>query len=163
MNRITTLLFAIMAIVAGCITIPPITVSNPPVVITPTTTTTIPPQQGCGCDLSLPLANPAGYTEASVAANANSEECGTEAELKIIARAMVWRPDDGKYWTLSSLVRDNISRNADGTPNIKCFTRNGQRMHIRGYSQIEPQANCYAAQMDSKPAKYIFIDCRNIK
>lgn len=123
------------------------------------------PSTGCGCDLTLPLCdpNPAKYTESYVSANCNFEECGIEAQLKIIARAMFWRGNHGGWWMLSSLVMDNITRNPNGTPYLKCFSKDGYRYHVRGYALSEPTNSQSIPTVRPEGAKFIICDCRKIK
>ncbi len=134
------------------------TTTKPPSV---TTTTTTKPS-GDTCNLSLPLSdpNPSKYTESFMHDNSNFEECGIEAQLKIIARFCVYRPSVNGWWFISSLVMDKITRNPDGTPNIKCFVQDGYQYHIRGYRSTEPGPNETNPIVSSNPAKYIISECR---
>lgn len=119
------------------------------------------PSIGCGCDLSLPLCdpNPSKYTQAYMDKNGRSEECGIEAELKLICRFCVITLRG--FWMLSSLGRNHVYRDASNHAGCKCFTEDGYRYHIKGFMDVEPKQNEIRNVVSLKPnGKYIIVECR---
>lgn len=130
----------VVCYVTGCLlTLPDIQIpqapDTPPVVAT-TTTTTIPPAPPA--DLSGELIDPPGFTEASVAAAAQFEECGMEANYGMVLRCMVWRGKAGSWWILTTPFPGHVTRTATG---FACpdFVFQGGLYHCRGWASDEPQ------------------------
>lgn len=115
-----------------------------------------------------PLQDPAGYTEASVSANASSEECSIEPHTGLMVRYLVWRPGFGTYWLLSSLGEGHVRREGN-TLIAENFTKNGQYIEVVGFLDYEPQANDqigdyrYVAKGNTCPydgsRRYIVVQC----
>ena len=121
------------------------------------------PSAGCGCDLSKPLCdpNPAKYTQSYMDANGRMEECGIEAELKLICRFCVITLRG--FWMLASLGRNHVYRDASNHAGCKCFTQDGFRYHIKGYCDNEPRQNEVKTVPLKDAGKYIIVECRQIK
>lgn len=109
---------------------------------------------------SLVDPNPAKYTQAYMDANQDSEECGIEAEKKIITRFCVIRGTSGGYWMLSSLGMDHVTRAQDGTGHYEDFTVNGYSYHIKGYTTVEPQQKEISTMPLGTSGKYAIAECR---
>ena len=153
----------LLALLVGCVT-PSITI--PPITI-PTTTTTTQPQTSCGCDLSLPLCDPSSVTYSQGYMdnpdNARFEECGIEAQAKIICRFCVIRGNSGGYWMLSSVGIDHVSRDANNNGTCKCFTEGNYRYHVKGYCADEPVQSQILTTPLTTHGKYIVVECRKIQ
>ena len=123
-----------------------------------------PAPAGCGCNLSLPVCDPdpSKYTQDYMDANGSFEECGIEAQMKIISRFCVVRGNSGGFWMLSSLGMPQVSRAPDGTGAYKCFTTNGYRYHIKGYVGDEPQQNAVESVTVSTSGKYAIAEPRQV-
>lgn len=90
---------------------------------------------------SGPLVDPPPpYTDAYMTAHAESEECGLEAQDKIIVRAIFLRGASGRpdAWTIASLARGHVRR-GDAGIDADDWTADGYAYHWRGGFTDEPQ------------------------
>ena len=153
-----------LVILSGCtLTVPPAVVdavqdaltNRPPAVITPAQTNAA---TGQGEALRVPYngqrvyllwacidatgayADPEGYTEASVAANAHYEECNIEPSTGLMIRVPVWRAKSGGWWMLSSLIQGHV-RLEKGELVCETFKRNGQTVKCIGATDYEIHQN----------------------
>jgi len=119
-------------------------------------------QAGCSCDLGKPLTIP--YDQAYMDEHGESEECGLEADLKIICRACVIRPDPATgYWKLSKPFRSHLKKDSHGNGVLNCFTENGYNWHIKGYSKKEPLQETVRTMSLEANGEFIVIECRGVK
>lgn len=89
------------------------------------------------------LEDPAGYTEASVAANANFEECHIEPSTGLLIRYAVYRPSCRGWWMLSSLGEGHVKLDgskSNGTLIAENFSKNGQNIEVLGFADYEMHA-----------------------
>lgn len=120
------------------------------------------PETTCGCDLTKPICDPdpAKYTPEYVAQNCEFEECGIEADKKIITRFVVIRGESGGCWFLSSLGMDQVQRGPDNRGVYKCFSKDGYRYHIKGYTDVEPQQHNVRTVPLTTSGKYVVVEPR---
>ncbi|MEI6165916.1 MAG: hypothetical protein WCS52_01860 [bacterium] len=86
------------------------------------------------------LEDPAGYTEASVSANAHYEECHIEPSTGLLIRYAVYRPSCRGWWMLSSLGEGHVrleGSKSNGTLIAENFTKNGQNIEVLGFADYE--------------------------
>ena len=148
-----------LACVSCQITIPSIT--TPPVVINPTQPTT--PTNNVPVAGKLVDPNPAKYTQEYMDQNGSFEECGIEAQMKIVCRFCVIRGESGGFWMLSSLGMDRVRRGPTGTGVCDDFSIDGYNYHIKGYLDNEPQGNAILTAPVKTDGKYIVVECRKIQ
>lgn len=141
--------FSILVVLAGCtLTIPPAVVdavqaaitNKPPVVVSPTLTNTATVTPAPAVDVSGDLVDPIGYTEASVSANAQSEECSIEPHTGLLIRVPVYRPSVKGWWMLSSLIEGHVKLEGtrdNGTLVCETFTRDGMTVQCIGACDYE--------------------------
>ena len=91
-------------------------------------------------DATGAYADPEGYTEASVAANAHYEECNIEPSTGLMIRVPVWRAKSGGWWMLSSLIQGHV-RLEKGELVCETFKRNGQTVKCIGATDYEIHQN----------------------
>jgi hypothetical protein len=89
------------------------------------------------------LEDPAGYTEASVAANSHYEECHIEPATGLLIRYAVYRPSCRNWWMLSSLGEGHVrleGSKSNGTLIAENFVKNGQSIEVLGFADYEMHA-----------------------
>lgn len=167
-SRYNSVLVSLLLVVCGCqLTLPDWGHDIPPIVINPPATTN---STGCACDLSGALVdpNPAKYTadymnEALNPGGVRYEECGIEANMKIICRLCCIRGTAGGFWMLSSLGEGRVTRDANNNGVLKCFVLDGYAYHTKGYVADEPQQGAIRTVAVNKNGKYIVVECRKAK
>lgn len=97
-------------------------------------------EQTPAVDISGKVVDPAGYTEAGVAANAHYEECHIEPATGLMVRVPVWRPSVGNWWMLSSLFEGRVKRIGSELV-VENFVKNGQAIEVIGFTDYEIHSN----------------------
>jgi hypothetical protein len=134
-----------------------------PPIIAPTNN---PTPTGDTCKLDGPLCDPdpSKFTPEYMdkdGPHAEFEDVGVERELKIVMRTLFVRGTSGGFYTLSSLAMKHVSRNADGSPHGECFTENGIRYHVRGYTNGDVNGP-YQPQDSMNGAYFCVWECRKL-